>query len=298
MASEGLRALNPNRVNQMGQGPFNSVGTASPLISAGTYSAPRSPGSQSHYGMGSQFPTMVLSPQTAYAEERVPSDLWQNRVDEASEPYDDPEEDDDAFEQRVIRNPLQSRTGTDFAGEIPDTAFTQFHSEQAHATVDASHRLRAAQEAHHHAQRELDEAMHHHHVHHRHMQAHGMDQLLHNRHPETDPDRRYQYEHPGHPVLKDGAGIQEVEPYPFWVGAGTPAARLEPTWIGGEWYLVAPVDFKGLENSEKTHGFSKEMQNHQLRVVDDAVHHLESQGTLPTLPPPRHWKEHKDCPIA
>lgn len=292
MASAGLHALDRSRVS-MAPGPFNSVGTGSPLISAGTYSAPRSPGSKNPYGMG-QFPTMVRP----LAEERLSSEHWQNRVDQASEPYDDLEEDDDAFEQRVIRNPLQSRTGTDFAGEIPDTAFTQFHSQQAHATVTAENRLRAAQEAHHHAQRELDNAMYDHHVHHRHMQAHGMDQLLHNRHPETDPDRRYQYEHPGHPVLKDGAGIQEVEPYPFWVGAGTPAARLEPTWIGGEWYLVAPVDFKGLENSEKTHGFSKEMQNHQLRVVDDAVHHLESQGTLPTLPPPRHWKEHKDCPIA
>jgi hypothetical protein len=86
--------------------------------------------------------------------------------------------------------------------------------------------------------------------------------------------------------------------YPFWIGAGTPAARVEPTWQDGNWYLVAPVDYKGLESFKAQGKWSSTMEHHALTGVDDAVMELDEQGHLAPLPPPRHWKEHKSCPIA
>jgi hypothetical protein len=88
------------------------------------------------------------------------------------------------------------------------------------------------------------------------------------------------------------------QPWPFWVGAGTPAARMEPTWQDGNWYLVAPVDFKGMENMKKQGKWSAGMEYDTLNSVDQAVRELDAQGHLAPLPPPRHWKEHKGCPIA
>lgn len=89
------------------------------------------------------------------------------------------------------------------------------------------------------------------------------------------------------------AGLQQAPPWPFWVAAGSPVARLEPTWIDGAWYLVAPVDFKGMEQK-----MSRQRQAHELNTVDEALRSLDAEGNLPALPPPRHWKEHKSCPIA
>jgi hypothetical protein len=86
--------------------------------------------------------------------------------------------------------------------------------------------------------------------------------------------------------------------FPFWVAAGTPAARMEPTWQDGNWYLVAPVDFKGLENMKRQGKWSQGMEYDALNSVDDAVRDLDAQGLIAPLPPPRHWKEHKSCPIA
>jgi len=268
----------------------------------------RSPRTPNPFSMPQVSPTTVFTPQSVFEpqanwwDDETPLEHgWErqdDKVSESSEEFPPPpmQDDEDDYEQRIRRDPLQSRTGTDFAGEIPETAFAHFHAPQAHDLSRVQHRLQKAQEAHQLAQQELHEASMNHHQLQAHLHNYVLDPLPHNmRHVETDPERIYPH---GAPVLKHGAGIQEVEPYPFWVGAGTPAARLEPTWIGGEWYLVAPVDFKGLANSERTHGFDKETQNAQLRVVDDAVHHLESQGLLPSFPPPRHWKEHKNCPIA
>jgi len=295
---------------------------------------PTNPFAMSQVGYTSSYPTM----DKFYTEDgtwampggSAPQAHWQNQDDKVSEssddyypppPYPEAEHEDAVYEQIVHRDPLVSRTGTSFAGDIPEQAFAHLHNQQAHPTHQVEHRLRKAQDdhaaaqwAHHHAERELRAAHDHHAHHHHHMQNpagfHGANHLINNRHPDTDPSRVYQYgEHHGHPVLEHGAGNLEAD---FWVGAGTPAARLEPTWIGGEWYLVAPVDLKGLENSDKTNGFpirressdgAREFRDEQqrrhfqneLRVVDGAAHQMESQINLP---PPRHWKEHKNCPIA
>jgi hypothetical protein len=88
------------------------------------------------------------------------------------------------------------------------------------------------------------------------------------------------------------------QPWPFWIGAGTPAARMEPTWQDGNWYLVAPVDFKGMENMKRQGKWSPAMEYDTLNSVDQAVRDLDAQGHIAPLPPPRHWKEHKGCPIA
>jgi len=77
----------------------------------------------------------------------------------------------------------------------------------------------------------------------------------------------------------------------LWIGVGTPAARLEPTWIDGAWYLVAPVDFKGLD------GLPRERQNQILTNVDEALRQVDQDGQIPPLPPPRHCQE-DTCPIA
>mmetsp|Transcript_100175 Transcript_100175/g.192176 ORF Transcript_100175/g.192176 Transcript_100175/m.192176 type:complete len:361 (+) Transcript_100175:83-1165(+) len=71
----------------------------------------------------------------------------------------------------------------------------------------------------------------------------------------------------------------------------TKAYRVEPSWMDGAWYLTAPVDFKGMEQYP-------DRQFDMLNTVDDAVKELEEKRQLPPLPPPRHWKEHKSCPIA
>jgi len=78
----------------------------------------------------------------------------------------------------------------------------------------------------------------------------------------------------------------------LWTPVGHPAARVEPTWMDSQWYLVAPVDFKGLEQ------LPEHTQHRGLERLDHAVRHLDEEGKIPPLPPPRHWKEQENCPIA
>lgn len=113
-----------------------------------------------------------------------------------------------------------------------------------------------------------------------------------NRGESRDNQLAHQYHMHERQVHTHMHGLQEDQPWPFWVGAGTPAARLEPTWIDGAWYLVAPVDFKGADR------LPAPVRNARFATVDEAVRHLDRNGDIPPLPPPRHWKENKNCPIA
>lgn len=72
---------------------------------------------------------------------------------------------------------------------------------------------------------------------------------------------------------------------------GRPAVRIEPTWREEQWWLVAPVDFKGLEKRDFYHmGI--------LDMVDGTLEGMDMQNMLPPLPPPVHWKDGESCRIA
>lgn len=114
--------------------------------------------------------------------------------------------------------------------------------------------------------------------------GYGMDYVH-----QEEPVMYYRSHHHGHHQPGAGTGHGVLEP-DFWVRVN--GKRLEPTWQDSAWYMVAPVDFKGLA-SMPGGGKAK-----YLDPVDVGVHHADLEGHLPPLPPPRHWKEHKSCPIA
>mmetsp|Transcript_31461 Transcript_31461/g.73488 ORF Transcript_31461/g.73488 Transcript_31461/m.73488 type:complete len:426 (-) Transcript_31461:97-1374(-) len=79
-------------------------------------------------------------------------------------------------------------------------------------------------------------------------------------------------------VLEDG----------FWIKAGD--RRVEPHWMDTQWWLTAPVDFKGLERLDYT------SQQNALDLTDYTVRVMDNEGQLPPLP--RYYHEGKECPIS
>lgn len=243
-----------------------------------------------------------FSPQ-GYSYARARSNLFVNEYDQASDSSDS-EDADDWVTPDYFRSQLRARTAPDAAYNFSELQARTQAQDHVHL---GDFRVKKAQEAVTLANAELASAQ----AAAQKLQAPAA--YARTRHVETDPHRQF---YPGGPtVLHHGGGIQEVEPYPFWVGAGTPAARLEPNFSGGEWSLVAPVDLKGIENRQSRslardkRGFGANLDhwlpagtlaqhNEDLQIVDEAVRRLDAQGQLPTFPPPRHWKEHKSCPIA
>jgi len=238
-----------------------------------------------------------------YSYARARSNLFVNEYDQASDSSDS-EDADDWVTPDYFRSQLRTRTAPDVVYNFSELQARTQAQDHVHL---GDFRVKKAQEAVNLANAELASAQ----AAAQNLQAPAA--YARTRHVETDPHRQF---YPGGPtVLHHGGGIQEVEPYPFWVGAGTPAARLEPNFSGGEWSLVAPVDLKGIENRQSRslardkRGFGANLDhwlpagtlaqhNEDLQIVDEAVRRLDAQGQLPTFPPPRHWKEHKSCPIA
>eukprot|EP00747_Dinoflagellata_sp_TGD_P178714 gnl/TRDRNA2_/TRDRNA2_28170_c0_seq1.p1 gnl/TRDRNA2_/TRDRNA2_28170_c0~~gnl/TRDRNA2_/TRDRNA2_28170_c0_seq1.p1 ORF type:complete len:238 (-),score=41.90 gnl/TRDRNA2_/TRDRNA2_28170_c0_seq1:62-736(-) len=59
-----------------------------------------------------------------------------------------------------------------------------------------------------------------------------------------------------------------------------PSVRLEPHWMDSEWWLTAPVDFKGL------HELPPDVAQRALDRVDNTVRRMDLEGRLPRLPAP------------
>lgn len=75
-----------------------------------------------------------------------------------------------------------------------------------------------------------------------------------------------------------------------WFSVDHSGARVEPHWMGGEWWLTAPVDYKGLEK------MPQQWQQAKLNRVDDAVQELDDTGRIPNLP--QYYHAGKECPIS
>jgi len=91
------------------------------------------------------------------------------------------------------------------------------------------------------------------------------------------------------PVLED---VPE-EYQDFYMLTGDPPVRIEPHWMGGQWYLTVPCDFKGMEK------YPTRRQQIAFEKVDNAIREADMQGEIPALPPKCPWKEDgQHCPIA
>lgn len=76
----------------------------------------------------------------------------------------------------------------------------------------------------------------------------------------------------------------------FWFRAGNPAARIEPHWKDSQWWLVTPLDYKGLNKMTKV------QRQELLNRTDTSVANMDREGQLPDLQ--RYWHEGKSCPIS
>jgi len=94
------------------------------------------------------------------------------------------------------------------------------------------------------------------------------------------------------------AAVTAVDSQGMWFSVGHPearpaAARVEPTWQRGRWWLVAPVDLKALEDPRSHPGLWEHAQ-----AVDSVLEELGDADALPELPAPEHWKAGDSCPLS
>jgi len=73
---------------------------------------------------------------------------------------------------------------------------------------------------------------------------------------------------------------------------GDPSVRVEPHWREGEWWLAAPVDFKGLD------ALPEDRKAFALQKLEDIVWNMDQQNALPPMPPPNHVQDGPECFIA
>merc|ERR1712007_65815 len=73
---------------------------------------------------------------------------------------------------------------------------------------------------------------------------------------------------------------------------GDPSVRVDPHWREGEWWLAAPVDFKGLD------ALPDDRKAFALQKLEDIVWNMDQQGVLPSMPPPNHVQDGPECFIA